>query len=87
MSQTFSLRMKRNSENIGCSLASAVILTCRRKSVLVEKEIPLEVDAGFLTVTDLNPIDEESYKYVMIPSCHFQADQGMTAPVPTEKTT
>ncbi|KIJ69772.1 hypothetical protein HYDPIDRAFT_142338 [Hydnomerulius pinastri MD-312] len=31
------------------------------QSVTVEKETPLDVDAGFLTVTDLNPIDEESY--------------------------
>ncbi|KAG6891689.1 hypothetical protein C0992_010092 [Termitomyces sp. T32_za158] len=30
-------------------------------SVTVEKETPLEVDSAFLTVTDLNPIDEESY--------------------------
>ncbi|KAF9048111.1 RRS1-domain-containing protein [Hymenopellis radicata] len=28
----------------------------------VEKETPLEVDAGYLAVTDPNPIDEESYK-------------------------
>ncbi|KAA1473427.1 RRS1-domain-containing protein, partial [Dentipellis sp. KUC8613] len=33
----------------------------KHKSVTVEKDIPLEVDAGFLTVTDLNPIDKESY--------------------------
>ncbi|KAJ7074145.1 ribosome biogenesis regulatory protein-domain-containing protein [Mycena amicta] len=31
------------------------------QSVAVEKETPLEVDAGLLLVTDLNPIDEESY--------------------------
>ncbi|KAF7311413.1 Ribosome biogenesis regulatory protein [Mycena kentingensis (nom. inval.)] len=31
------------------------------QSVTVEKETPLEVDAGLLLVTDLNPIDEESY--------------------------
>ncbi|KAG5639674.1 hypothetical protein H0H81_005857 [Sphagnurus paluster] len=31
------------------------------QSITVEKETPLEVDPGFLTVTDLNPIDEESY--------------------------
>ena len=37
-----------------------------RKAIVVEKDIPLEVDAGFLTVTDLNPIDAESYKYVYI---------------------
>ncbi|KAH7887347.1 ribosome biogenesis regulatory protein-domain-containing protein [Phlebopus sp. FC_14] len=31
------------------------------QSITVEKESPLDVDAGFLTVTDPNPIDEESY--------------------------
>ena len=31
------------------------------QSITVEKEIPLDVDTGFLTVTDLNPVDEESY--------------------------
>ncbi len=35
-----------------------------RKAVTVEKDIPLEIDAGFLTVTDLNPVDKESYEYV-----------------------
>ncbi|TFY82761.1 hypothetical protein EWM64_g1254 [Hericium alpestre] len=34
----------------------------KHKSVTVEKDIPLEVDVGFLTVTDLNPIDKESYE-------------------------
>ncbi|TFY72325.1 hypothetical protein EVG20_g663 [Dentipellis fragilis] len=34
----------------------------KHKSVTVEKDIPLEVDTGFLTVTDLNPIDKESYE-------------------------
>ncbi|KAG1805671.1 RRS1-domain-containing protein [Suillus subaureus] len=33
------------------------------QSVTVEKETPLDVDTGFLTVTDLTPIDEDSYKY------------------------
>ncbi|VDB89913.1 unnamed protein product [Peniophora sp. CBMAI 1063] len=33
----------------------------RQKAITVEKEIPLEVDVGYLTVTDLNPIDKESY--------------------------
>lgn len=33
----------------------------------VDKEISLEVDTGLLTVTDLNPIDAESYEYVQ---CH-----------------
>ncbi|KZT71506.1 RRS1-domain-containing protein [Daedalea quercina L-15889] len=35
--------------------------SAKQKAVTVEKEIPLEVDVGFLTVTDLNPIDTESY--------------------------
>ncbi|KAI0776198.1 ribosome biogenesis regulatory protein-domain-containing protein [Trametes elegans] len=34
----------------------------KQKAVTVEKEIPLEVDTGFLTVTDLNPVDAESYR-------------------------
>jgi regulator of ribosome biosynthesis len=32
------------------------------KPVTVEKDIALEVDAGYLTVTDPNPIDPEAYK-------------------------
>ncbi|KIY52330.1 RRS1-domain-containing protein [Fistulina hepatica ATCC 64428] len=32
------------------------------KSVAVEKDIPLLVDTGLLTVVDPNPIDEDSYK-------------------------
>ncbi|KAH0840271.1 ribosome biogenesis regulatory protein-domain-containing protein [Lanmaoa asiatica] len=31
------------------------------QSITVEKDTPLDVDAGFLTVTDPNPIDQESY--------------------------
>ncbi|KAF7338010.1 Ribosome biogenesis regulatory protein [Mycena venus] len=31
------------------------------QSITVEKETPLDVDAGLLIVTDLNPIDDESY--------------------------
>ncbi|KAL4243876.1 Ribosome biogenesis regulatory protein [Abortiporus biennis] len=34
----------------------------KQKAVTVEKEIPLDIDTGLLTVTDLNPIDEDSYK-------------------------
>ncbi|PCH40897.1 RRS1-domain-containing protein [Wolfiporia cocos MD-104 SS10] len=33
----------------------------KQKAVTVEKDIPLVIDAGFLTVTDLNPVDAESY--------------------------
>ncbi|KAH7907139.1 ribosome biogenesis regulatory protein-domain-containing protein [Hygrophoropsis aurantiaca] len=31
-------------------------------STVVEKDTPLVLDPGYLTVTDLNPIDEDSYK-------------------------
>ncbi|KAI0029929.1 RRS1-domain-containing protein [Vararia minispora EC-137] len=33
----------------------------KHKAIAVEKEIPLDVDAGFLAVTDPNPIEKESY--------------------------
>ncbi|KAI6042803.1 ribosome biogenesis regulatory protein-domain-containing protein [Pisolithus marmoratus] len=36
--------------------------TSKFQSIAVEKDTPLDVDAGFLTVTDLNPIDEDSYR-------------------------
>ncbi|KZW04373.1 RRS1-domain-containing protein [Exidia glandulosa HHB12029] len=32
------------------------------KSTVVEKDIPLEIDVGLLTVTDPNPPDEDAYK-------------------------
>jgi hypothetical protein len=38
-----------------------------RKSILVERDIPPDVDAGFLTVTDTNPLDKESYTCVTSP--------------------
>ena len=47
-----------------CSLYSTEVLS--RQSVTVDKDVPLEVDIGFLTATDLNPVDEESYKYVSV---------------------
>ncbi|KAF8574199.1 RRS1-domain-containing protein [Ramaria rubella] len=34
----------------------------KHKSVTVEKDIPLEVDPGLLTITDLNPLDYELYE-------------------------
>lgn len=36
------------------------------QSTTVEKDTPLLVDPGFLTVTDPNPIDHESYTYVLL---------------------
>lgn len=32
------------------------------QATTVEKDVLLDVDPGCLAVTDLNPIDEESYK-------------------------
>jgi hypothetical protein len=36
--------------------------SCVSKSILVEKELSLDVDAAFLTVTDPNTTDKESYE-------------------------
>jgi hypothetical protein len=36
-------------------------------SAAVEKDIPLEVDAGLLAVTDTNPMDEEAYSSDIFP--------------------
>jgi len=41
---------------------------CGRKSILVEKDIPPDVDAAFLTVTDTNPLDKDSYECAHLPS-------------------
>ncbi|KAH9983555.1 ribosome biogenesis regulatory protein-domain-containing protein [Russula compacta] len=35
----------------------------KHRAILVEKDIPPDVDAGFLTVTDTNAIDKESYDH------------------------
>jgi regulator of ribosome biosynthesis len=43
--------------------AQSLLTAFPSQSVTVEKETPLDVDTGFLTVTDLTPIDEDSYKY------------------------
>ena len=40
------------------------IIELFRNEVTVEKGIDLVVDAGYLTVTDPNPIDESEFKYV-----------------------
>lgn len=41
-----------------------LIYSLNSKSTQVETENPLDVDTGYLTVTDPNPIDTESYEYV-----------------------
>jgi regulator of ribosome biosynthesis len=35
---------------------------CHRKSILVERDIPSDIDTAFLTVTDTTTIDKESYE-------------------------
>jgi hypothetical protein len=51
------------------SLPLKIAETCLpQKIYLVEKDVPLDVDAGFLTITDPNPIDKESYEYVPYPN-------------------
>jgi hypothetical protein len=64
MYRIFSPSIQPASESNARSLYVAEDCLCR-KSVTVEKEIPLEIDAGFLTVTDLNPVDHESYGCVL----------------------
>ncbi|KAF8239058.1 RRS1-domain-containing protein [Tricholoma matsutake] len=49
------------------------------QSIKVEKEIPLEVDAGFLSVTDLNPVDEESYNAILEDHLQSLARDGVQA--------
>lgn len=39
-----------------------ILLFPFRPSIVVEKEIPLDIDSGLLTVTDLNPLDFAAYK-------------------------
>jgi len=57
--------MLQNSESVINHTASSYLLFHKNsQSVTVEKETPLEVDPGLLLVTDLNPIEEETYKFV-----------------------
>ncbi|KAG2135750.1 ribosome biogenesis regulatory protein-domain-containing protein [Suillus bovinus] len=53
------------------------------QSVTVEKETPLDVDTGFLTVTDLTPIDEDSYKSNLEEYLQMTARDGIQALVAT----
>ena len=68
MSRKFSHRRLQNSEIFILSFTLPFLKgICGRKSVLVDKDIPPDVDTGFLTVTDTNPLDKESYTYVSPP--------------------
>lgn len=34
-----------------------------RSAIEIEKNLPVEIDAGLLAITDLNPVDSEAYTY------------------------
>ncbi|EAU84446.2 hypothetical protein CC1G_01442 [Coprinopsis cinerea okayama7 len=55
----------------------------KERSVLVEKETPLVVDAGHLMVTDLNVIDEESYNENLEEHLQSLARDGVQALIGT----
>lgn len=76
--------MLRNSE-LRFSCCYLAIHNVNRDAITVQKDIPLEVDAGFLTVTDPNPIDADSYKLVFHNlSSYFS---NISSAEPTWKTT
>ncbi|TDL29659.1 RRS1-domain-containing protein [Rickenella mellea] len=49
------------------------------KSIAVEKDVPLEVDVGSLSATDLNPIEEEGYKIDLEEGLQNTARDGVQA--------
>ena len=56
--------MPQNSESVLNIQPLVIYYFINSQSVTVEKDTPLEVDPGLLLVTDLNPIEEETYKFV-----------------------
>jgi hypothetical protein len=64
MSQIYLHHRPQNSKIVITILSFFTLLkgVCCRQSLIVEKDIPPDVDAGFLTVTDTNTIDKESYE-------------------------
>ncbi|KAG6329115.1 hypothetical protein ID866_9975 [Astraeus odoratus] len=72
-------------------LAAQAARFTESQSITVEKETPLDVDAGFLTVTDLNPVDEDSYASNLEEYLKSTARDGIQALIaalyalPTEK--
>ena len=68
MYRTFSpLRLQNSEICVIFCLLTPFKCACGSKSILVEKDLPVDVDAGFLTVTDPNVIDKESYESVLPP--------------------
>lgn len=54
-----------------------------RQATAVDKEVPLDVDTGLLTVTDLNPIDAETYAYVLHPAISIHVFTSILPFLPT----
>ena len=52
-----------------------IFLSNLSQAISVEKDTPLEIDPGFLLVTDSNPIQEEAYKYVKYISYIYYSDK------------
>ena len=67
MSRIFSHHRLQNSRILILFALPFLKVSLCRKSILVERDIPLDVDAGFLTVTDTNQLDKESYTCVTLP--------------------
>ncbi|KAF8897762.1 ribosome biogenesis regulatory protein-domain-containing protein [Infundibulicybe gibba] len=63
LGQNFFRSQANSTEILGRMDVSDILAShaAKYQSVTVEKDTPLEVDTGLLTVTDLNSIDEESY--------------------------
>ncbi|KAG9317835.1 ribosome biogenesis regulatory protein-domain-containing protein [Chiua virens] len=53
--------------------------TAKPQPITVEKDTPFDVDPGFLTVTDLNPIDPESYAANLEECLQVTARDGIQA--------
>ncbi|KAH8118669.1 ribosome biogenesis regulatory protein-domain-containing protein, partial [Phellopilus nigrolimitatus] len=51
----------------------------KRNAVTVEKDINLELDVGYLTVTDSNPVDEADYKHDLESHLQTTARDGVQA--------
>jgi len=62
-----------------CGISSKWLL---RSALEVEKDIPVEVDAGLLSVTDLNPIDAEAYASVIFFVYHLTSWRSCSLPHP-----
>lgn len=65
-----------------CGISSKCLLVLR-SALEVEKDIPVEVDAGLLSVTDLNHIDAEAYASVIFFVYHLTSWRSCSLPHPS----